>query len=187
MMHARAVVCCLALLFAGCQTRTPEDLYAGAQSAHQEAQHALDSIGRTADAKALFASTLEAYERVIDDHPASVQAEQALMKIAELEAGVCQDVPRAIEAYKRFARVYPASAKAPTALFMVGYLYNNYLANIDSAAAAYRLFLQLYPTHELATSAQFELENVGKDPQELLPAEPPKAAAGADRTPSGKR
>jgi predicted TPR repeat methyltransferase len=52
---------------------------------------------------------------------------------------------------------------------MVGYLYNNQLGMTDSAEAAYRKFLSLYPQNELATSAQFELETLGKDPQELLP------------------
>ena len=32
----------------------------------------------------------------------------------------------------------------------------------------YELFLQKYPNHNLAPSAKFELDNMGKDPTEVL-------------------
>ena len=71
-------------------------------------------------------------------------------------------------------------------MFLVGYLYNNELHNTDSAAAAYRRFLERFPQHEMATSAQYELQTLGKSPEELLPQDretesPPPAAAGRQR------
>jgi tetratricopeptide (TPR) repeat protein len=167
----------VAVVAGGCNTPTADELLARAQTAHDKAQRAADSLGRKADARALFAPVAEAYERVAFEHPTSLPAEQALFKAAELHAGYLQDVPRAIEMYKRFVDNFPMSAKAPTALFMVGYLYNNQLGITDSAAAAYKKFLKLYPQNELATSAQFELETLGKRPEELLPAQPGQNAA----------
>lgn len=182
-----AALCCCAVLLTGCTAESAEELYARAQAAHQYAQDMVDSLGRGADAKALFAPALEAYEQLVADHPASAQAEQALFKVAEIQAGVFQDVPAAIDSYKRYAVHYAGSAKAPTALFMVGYLYNNYLGNTDSAGTAYRRFLQLYPSHELSTSAQFELENLGRDPQDLLPADPQNTAPQSAQAPAATR
>lgn len=168
-----------AAMVGGCGTPTADEMFAQAQAAHDAAQKAADSLGRKADFAALFTPVAAAYERVAFEHPSSLPAEQALFKAAELHAGYLQNVPRAIEMYKRFVDTFPMSAKAPTALFMVGYLYNNQLGRSDSAAVAYKKFLRLYPQNELATSAQFELETLGKKPEELLPAQPGKNAAAA--------
>jgi len=170
-------------IMGGCGSPNADEMLAQAQAAHDQAQRAADSLGRNADAQALFGPVAAAYERVAFEHPSSLPAEQALFKAAELHAGYLQNVPRAIEMYKRFADSFPMSAKAPTALFMVGYLYNNHLGMTDSAAVAYKRFLQQYPQNELATSAQFELETLGKKPEELLLARPdPQAASAPPRT-----
>src|SRR4030065_318958 len=39
----------------------------------------------------------------------------------------------------------------------------------ESAARASRMFLAAYPRHPMAQSAQFELDNLGKAPEDLLP------------------
>jgi hypothetical protein len=67
-------------------------------------------------------------------------------------------------------------------MFLIGYLYNNELHHLDSAAAAYRRFLEKYPNHEMALSAQFELDNLGKSPEELLPQQ---VATETSKTPPG--
>jgi len=164
-----AMVMMVALVVSGCGAPPADEMYARAQEAHDGAQRTLDSLGRNADVHALFTPVASAYEQVATEYPSSLQAEQSLFKAAELYAGYLQNVPKAIEVYKRFGEGFPASTKAPTALFMVGYLYNNQLGMTDSAEVAYRKFLSLYPQNELATSAQFELETLGQDPQELLP------------------
>jgi hypothetical protein len=87
--------------------------------------------------------------------------------------------------YKRYAEAFPAAAKAPTALFMVGYLYNNALLKPDSAAIAYKHFLELYPQNELATSAQFELQSIGKKPEELIPEPVPSGVPSAPSKKTG--
>jgi hypothetical protein len=68
---------------------------------------------------------------------------------------------------------------------MVGYLYNNSLLKPDSAAIAYKHFLELYPQNELATSAQFELQSIGKKPEEMIPQPVPSAISSSPSKKSG--
>jgi hypothetical protein len=177
----------LALLVAGCTGPSAEELFSKAQSKHADAQHVLDSLKRKADPVELFTPVVAAYELIAEKFPKSEQTEQALFKAAELRTQYLNDVPGSVALYKRYAEAFPAAAKAPTALFMVGYLYNNTLLKPDSAAIAYKHFLELYPQNELATSAQFELQTIGKKPEDLIPqpvpssvtSAPPKKAAAA--------
>jgi outer membrane protein assembly factor BamD (BamD/ComL family) len=62
---------------------------------------------------------------------------------------------------------YPDGMFADRALFMVGYINNNHLKNLDRAREYYTKFIEKYPNHELVTAAKYELENLGKDPDEL--------------------
>lgn len=159
----------LAILVVGCGGRSAEEQFAAAQTRFNEAQHVVDSLKRKADPVELFTPVALAYEAVADDHPRSAQAEQALFRAAELRSQYLGDVPGALALYKRYAEDFPAAAKAPTALFMVGYLYNNNLFKPDSAEIAYKKFLELYPQSELVTSAQYELQTIGKKPEDMIP------------------
>jgi TolA-binding protein len=164
------------LSLAGCSKQTPEQLMQQAQTAQQQAQRTVDSLGRKADVPALFAPVMAAYEEVVNDYPSAPEAEQALFRLADLRMNVMREPQKSVDSFKQYVERYPAGSKAPTAMFMVGYIYNNEMNNIDSAAAAYRRFLQLFPEDELATSAQFELNNLGKKPEDLFP---PEVASGA--------
>ncbi len=176
------------LFIPGCSKQTPEQLMQQAQTAQQQAQRTVDSLGRKADVPALFAPVLAAYEEVVNDHASSPEAEQALFRLAELRMNVMNEPQKSIDSFKQYVERYPAGSKAPTASFMVGYIYNNEMNNMDSAAAAYRRFLQLFPEDELATSAQFELNNLGKKPEDLFPPEVASGAAagGAPKAPAKK-
>lgn len=177
----------LAILAVGCGGKSAEEQFAAAQSKFDEAQHVVDSLKRQADPIALFTPVAEAYERVAADHPRSEQAEQALFRAAELRSQYLGDAAGALSHYRQYAEDFPAASKAPTALFMVGYLYNNSLFKSDSAVAAYKKFLELYPHSELVTSAQYELQTIGKRPEDLIPnpvipvdtTEPPKKKTAA--------
>jgi len=152
-----------------------------AEESQQAAQHSIDSLGAKADKAALMEPVLANYRMVFDEYPSSAEAEQALFKVGELEAGLLNRPDKAVETFKLYANAFPSIARAQTAMFMVGYLYNNNLAMIDSARAAYMRFLARYPQSELATSAQFELDNLGKKPDDLLlqekPSDQPKVAS----------
>ena len=175
----------LALVVAGCSGPSAEELMNRAQSKHTDAQHILDSLKRKADPVELFAPVVAAYEQIAEKFPTSEQSELALFKAAELRTQYLSDVPGSVALYKRYAEAFPAAAKAPTALFMVGYLYNNALLKPDSAAIAYKHFLELYPQNELATSAQFELQSIGKKPEELIPEPVPSDVRSAPSKKTG--
>jgi hypothetical protein len=175
----------LAAVVAGCTGPSAEQLLSQAQSKHTDAQHILDSLKRKADPVELFTPVVAAYEQVAEKYPKSEQTEQALFKAAELRTQYLNDVPGAVALYRRYAEAFPAAAKAPTALFMVGYLYNNSLLKPDSAAIAYTHFLELYPQNELATSAQFELQTIGKKPEDLIPEPVPSKVTSTPSKKSG--
>jgi outer membrane protein assembly factor BamD (BamD/ComL family) len=74
------------------------------------------------------------------------------------------------EAEKNFQKIlneYPNGDYSSKALFMVGFVNANYLKNFDKARKYYTEFLEKYPEHELADDAKYELENLGKDVNEL--------------------
>lgn len=75
--------------------------------------------------------------------------------------------PAAIRAYQEIVKRFPKSAQAPQCQFMVGYLYANHLKNMEQARAAYQTFIRSYPEHELVKDAQWELDNLGKDVNQI--------------------
>ncbi len=117
----------------------------------------------------LWPVALENYQNLVKDHPDNVLAEKALFNIAAIQHNSLQNFQGAVDGYKQYLAKYPDSAKAPTALFLTGFLYNNELKNLDSARVYYQQFLTKYPGNEMAMSAQFELQNLGKSADELLP------------------
>src|SRR3989339_883318 len=77
------------------------------------------------------------------------------------------DFAGAIEAYKEFVQRYPEAPDAPKCQFMIGYLYANHLDNDSSAKEAYQQFIKLYPDHVLIKDAQWELDHLGMDVNEI--------------------
>lgn len=73
----------------------------------------------------------------------------------------------AIDCYQEIVKRFPKSQQAPQCQFMVGYLYANHLKNIEQAQIAYRTFIRNYPEHELIKDAQWELDHLGKDVNEI--------------------
>jgi len=74
------------------------------------------------------------------------------------------------EAEKYFQKIldeYPNGMYSSKALFMVGFVNANYLKNFEKAKKYYSEFLEKYPSHDLADDAKYELENLGKDINEL--------------------
>lgn len=144
----------LALLYIGCSAPPPEETYKKAEEALKAGDIPL---------------AIQSYEQVMRDHRGSPLAEKAAFRIATTQHNELRDYQAAVGSYRRYVELYPDGENAPTAIFLTGFLYNNELHKLDSAAMSYRLFLEKYPTHEMAVSAQFELDNLGKSPEELLP------------------
>ena len=78
-----------------------------------------------------------------------------------------QNWEKAEEYYNKVLQDYPNGLFSSKALFMVGYLNANHMKNFDKARKYYTDFLEKYPDHELADAARYELENMGKDVDEL--------------------
>lgn len=95
--------------------------------------------------------------------------------------------PAAIQAYQEIVQRYPKSPQAPQCQFMIGYLYANHMKNMDEAKLAYQTFIRNYPEHELVKDAQWELDHLGKDVNEIeelnrILTRDSTAAAKADTT-----
>ncbi|GAB4380147.1 MAG: hypothetical protein Kow0042_30050 [Calditrichia bacterium] len=74
------------------------------------------------------------------------------------------------EAELNFQKVldeYPQGEYASKALFMVGFINANYLKNYEKARKYYTEFLNKYPDHDLADDAKYEINNLGKNVDEL--------------------
>jgi outer membrane assembly lipoprotein YfiO len=161
-----------AVLLAGCGKPDPQELFKRATEAEQAAIRAADTLRRAEDLQAAFKPAIELYARISEEFPGTEYAEQSLFKLATLYGNNERDYQKAIDTYKRYVELYPGSPKGAVCMFLIGYIYNNELGNSDSARVAYERFLQKYPDHEMAASAQFELNSLGKKPEELvIPAE----------------
>jgi outer membrane protein assembly factor BamD (BamD/ComL family) len=73
----------------------------------------------------------------------------------------------AIDAYQDIVKRFPKSPQAAQCQFMVGYLYANHVKNMDMAKQAYQTFLRNYPDDALVKDAQWELDHLGKDVNEI--------------------
>ena len=142
------------VLLAGCSKPKPEEYVGKATVAINERN---------------FALAIEEYEKLIKDHPDSPQAEEALFTIGKIQSDELKEFPKAIETYKRYAAAYPNGKQAPLALFLTAYVYHSEMNDLANAKTAYEAFLAKYPDHEMAASAKFEIANLGKSPEDLLP------------------
>jgi TolA-binding protein len=180
------VLVAAAVMVGGCSRPSPEESFAKAEAAHRLARKTADSLAGKVDPKTLFAPVVKELSDLISEHPTSPLAERALFLRAAIRTNDTKEHELAVSDYRLYAERYPEGEKTPLALFLVGYIYNNELHNLDSAAAAYRLFLQKYPTNEMAMSAQFELNTLGKTPEELVAREQPDVPAGTARVATKK-
>ncbi len=115
-----------------------------------------------------FGEALQNYQQLVDDYPKSAKVPEALYAIGSICQNNAQDVYRAIRSYRRIVHEYPTHATASSAMFLIGFIYNNELRNVDSARIAYEEFLRRYPDNTMASSARFELDNLGKKPDEII-------------------
>jgi antitoxin component YwqK of YwqJK toxin-antitoxin module len=69
----------------------------------------------------------------------------------------------AIENYEEFLKKYPQHEKAPDVKFLIAFTYHNSLREEDLARQHYAEFIKNYPESPLKVSAEFEMENIGKD------------------------
>jgi TolA-binding protein len=73
----------------------------------------------------------------------------------------------AIENFKIILEKYPNGETTAKATFMLGFINANNLGNLEEAKKYYTLFVEKYPDHDLADDAQYELNTLGKDINDL--------------------
>ena len=78
-----------------------------------------------------------------------------------------QNWEKAEEAFSTMVEKYPDGVFAAKSTFMVGYINANHLGDLEKAREYYTQFIEKYPDHELAMAAQYELEHLGQNPDEL--------------------
>lgn len=78
------------------------------------------------------------------------------------------DFKGAIDTYKKLLEVYPDDPDNYKPLFMIGFNYSEYLKDYENARIYFQRVVDEYPESELATSATFMLDNMGKDPEEII-------------------
>lgn len=75
---------------------------------------------------------------------------------------------QAIELYDWIQTDYAQTLYGPKAIFLKAFTYENDLGDLEKARENYELFLKNYPNDEFADDAKLLLENLGKDPEELI-------------------
>jgi hypothetical protein len=166
------------VLLSGCGRPSAEEYAKRAEEEFQKALHIADSLGSKVDAPRVFAPSLEYFTTLAREYPGTPEAEQALFRIGTIQQNVLRDPTKALGTYEEYAGSFPQGSKLAEAMFLIGFIYNNELHDSVKASAAYKRFLDRFPDHELAPSARFELETLGRSPDEILepPAAPPSAA-----------
>jgi TolA-binding protein len=177
-------VCAAAVVFSSCRKQSVEELLSTAERNYRAAVAVEDSVRAVGDVKALFQPSIDAFEKVVTDYPGTPQAEKALYTLATIRNNDTREPQRAVDAYRRYLAAFPEGPQAPSSLFLIGFIYNNELHNLDSAGAAYREFLQRFPQNEMVSSAQYELDHLGK-PEGMIPdtsAVPPPPTGKGEKT-----
>jgi len=171
MTKSVAILLCLTLVIS-CKKLTDEDLWNNGVEAQKENK---------------FDESLLDYQQLLEDYPESPKVPDALYAIASICQDQHRDLYRAIRCYRRIVEEYPTHATASGAQFLIGFIYNNALKNVDSAKIAYEKFLKMYPDNPMAPSARFELDNLGKNPDQIMDLNSKPIATSRDQRHASRR
>lgn len=89
--------------------------------------------------------------------------------------------------FQKILDEYPNGVYSSKALFMIGFINANYLQNEEKARKYYTEFLEKYPNHDLADDAKYELDNLGKNIDDLPFLRDNKASADSLSSGSPKK
>jgi len=81
-----------------------------------------------------------------------------------------QKYDEAVVKYEQLVELHPKSQYAPQSQFMIGFIYANEIKDLEKAKVAYETFLNQYADRSdsgMVASAEWELENLGKDINEI--------------------
>ncbi len=114
-----------------------------------------------------FEKAIKTYNDLIANYPDSPLACRALFQIGAIYMNNTNQYRQSVESYIRVIDGYPESTEAVKALFMAGFVSATYLTDLEAAKDYYVQFIEQYPNHELVPAAEFELENLGKDIEDI--------------------
>jgi outer membrane protein assembly factor BamD (BamD/ComL family) len=137
-------------------------------SCSKKSEPELFKEGQAAEEQQNFQLAIERYQEIVDRFPGKAYADSAVYRTAVIYNNDVHDFVKAVRTYQQYYTMFPNSEEAPTAMFLSGFILNNELHKLDSAKIVYETFLQKYPGHQLASSAEFELETLGKDPGQFI-------------------
>jgi len=86
---------------------------------------------------------------------------------AAKEAYTKEKFQDAVVNFNKLVENYPDGERAAESSFMLGFINANDIKNFEEAKKYYEKFIKTYPDHELADDAQYELDTLGKDINEL--------------------
>jgi TolA-binding protein len=130
------------------------------------------------DGKATEALVL--YEKITKEFAESPQAPEAMFHCALIYINEQQDPIKAATTYEMISEKYPKSEWGHKGLFAAGFTYANEIGNLERARKAYEKYLKDYADSSMAETARFELDNLGKSPEELLESIQESQPAAAD-------
>ena len=114
-----------------------------------------------------FKKAAQTYVKLAKRFPNGQYAAESLFRGAIIYSNNLTDYDQSVRLHEKLYKTYPKSEYAPQALFMIGFTYANDVKDCDKAKKYYQQFLTKFPNSELAASVQWELNNLGKDINEL--------------------
>ena len=148
---------CLAALFlvVGCVKESPADLLSQSKSLIQERK---------------YSDAITVLRQLMDKYPESELAAEGQYMLSDTYIAFNKNFEQALNEYRVVVQNYPETRFAINAQFMIGYVYANFVQDYNQARMEYERFLELYSTEAdsgLVQSVKFELENLGRDLNEI--------------------
>lgn len=114
-----------------------------------------------------YKRAIKSLESLVTAYPDHVLTPRAKLQIGDIYMNSMNDIEQSLEAYGEAAENHPNTEEGAKALFMVGFVNANHLEDLEAAQNAYQDFLYRYPSHELIPSVMFELQNLGREIDEI--------------------
>ncbi|MEE9167695.1 MAG: outer membrane protein assembly factor BamD [Candidatus Neomarinimicrobiota bacterium] len=117
-----------------------------------------------------YGDAIESLRKLVKVHPGHPAAAEAQYMLGDTFIAYAKDFEQAVKEYRTVVSSYPESHFSVNAQFMLGYVYANFIEDLVMARQEYERFLELYSDRAdsgLVQSVQFELENLGKDLNEI--------------------
>ncbi len=110
-----------------------------------------------------YEEAVETYLGIYKKFPGGELGDESLFRSAIIQANILRHHEDSIKTHNRLLLVFPDSRYAHQSYFMKGFIYANDIKDFEKAKIIYQEFLEKYPNSELATSVEWEINNLGKD------------------------